>query len=75
MNVKHGVIQDCQYSLPGEESPDPQLTPFLNERLAGKVLHEIDDWSQLLVEGPSNFKLGSLMSDIENKLPRQIWKS
>lgn len=50
MDIRHGVIVDCNWSLPGEMNPDEAATAKLQQALNGKKIHATRNWLPLLQE-------------------------
>lgn len=69
MNIRHGVIQDCQWLSTRDDSLSQQISNMLTETIATRKLHEISDWEEVLDPMPFGFDIGGLSSFLAQKLP------
>jgi len=70
MNVRYGVIQGCEWTPPGEGTPNQRLSELIGEQMINRNLHEATNWTESLRVGSDNLEFGNLITFLNRMLPQ-----
>ncbi|KAF2424873.1 hypothetical protein EJ08DRAFT_672236 [Tothia fuscella] len=70
MNIRHGIIQDCEWTFSDKKTSAKELITLLSEQLAHRKLHEIGDWAASLKAEDLDPKLSELLAFLNRTLPQ-----